>query len=84
MAPDQWLSDVREESNSSITSDEQQTTNTDGFRAPLHAIPKIHEHVKSSDDDRSNSTNVVRESSSLIDPLVMNMSTLTHKFITWS
>ena len=59
MAPDQWLSDVQEESNSSITPDEQQTTNTDGFRAPLHAVPKLHEHVKSSDGDRSNGTNVV-------------------------
>ena len=40
--------------------------------------------MKSSDDDRSNGTNVVRESSSLIDPPVMNVLTLAHKFITWS
>ena len=39
--------------------------------------------MKSSDDDRSNGTNVVRESSSLIDPPVMNVLTSTHKFITW-
>ena len=54
------------------------------FRAPLHAVPKLHEHVKSSDDDRSNGTNVVRESSSLIDLPVVKVSTLIHKFITWS
>ena len=78
------MPDVREGSNSSITPDKQQTTNTDRFRAPLHAVPKLHERVKGLDDDRSNGTNVVCNLSSLIDPLMMNVLLLTHKFITWS
>ena len=82
VAPDQWLSDVREESDSSITPDEQQATNTDAFRAPLHAVPKLHEHVKSRNDDRLNGMNVVREVTSLTDLPVINRSTIIHNFIT--
>ena len=84
VAPDQWLSDVREESNSSITPDEQQTTTNDAVHAHLHAVPKLHEHVKSRNDDRLNGMNVVREATSLIDPPVINGSSFSHKFITWS